>query len=99
VALGGGGGRTAVAERGKRLQHSKTVGRQDGSSSKVSEWGTIEGVNGNVWVRRRRLGGDGGGGGGRTSEGVGEGLLFFRMGHVLGLRGQEAMCFLKVYFC
>ncbi len=99
AGLGGGGGRTAAAEKGKRRQHSKTVGRQDGGSGRVSEWGTIEGVNGDVWVRWRRLGANGGGGGGRRSKAVGEGLLFFRMGHVLGLRSQEARCFLKAFFC
>ncbi len=90
AALGGGGGRTAVAERGKRRQRSKTVGKQDGSSGGVSEWGTTEGVNGNVWVQWRRLGADGGGGGGRRSKAVGEGLLFFRMGHVLGLQAPRS---------
>jgi hypothetical protein len=73
AALGGRGGRTAAAERGKWWQCSKTVGRQDGGSGRVLEWGTIEGVNGNVWMCRRRLGADGGGGGGRRSEAVGEG--------------------------
>jgi hypothetical protein len=97
-ALGGGCGRTAAAERGKWRQRSKTVGRQDGGSEGVSEWGTIEGVNGDVWVRRKRLGADGGGGGGRRSKAVGEGLLFFRMEHVLGIQGQEVRCFLKVFF-
>jgi hypothetical protein len=85
AVLGGGGSRTAVAERGKGRQCSKTVGRQDSGSGGVSEWGTIEGVNGDVWVCRRWQGADGGSGGGRRSETVGEGLLFFRMGHVLGL--------------
>jgi hypothetical protein len=66
----------AAAERGKWRQCSKTVGRQDGSSGGVSEWGRIEGVNGNVWVRQRWLGADGGSGGGRRSKAVGEGLLF-----------------------
>ncbi len=51
-----------------------------------------------MWVRQRRLGADGGGGGGRQSKAAGEGLLFFRMGHVLTLRGQEARCFLKAFF-
>jgi hypothetical protein len=65
----------------------------------VSAGGTIEGNSGNVWVRRRRLGADGGGGGGRQSKAAGGGLLFFRMGHVFGLRGQEARCFLNAFFC
>ncbi len=64
----------------------------------VSAGGRIEGVNGNVWGHRRRLGADGGGGGGRRSKAAGGGLLFFRMGHVFGLRGQEARCFLKAFF-
>jgi hypothetical protein len=89
----------AAAERGKRRQRSKAVGRQDGGSGRVSEWGTIEGVDGNVWVHRRWLGADGGSGGGWRSKAVGEGLLFFRMGHILGLQGQEARCFLKAFFC
>jgi hypothetical protein len=97
AALGGRGSRTAAEERGKRRQCSKTVGRQDGGNKGVSEWGTIEGVNGKVWVSLRWLGADGGGGGGRRSKAVGEGLLFFRMGHVSGLQGQEARCFLKAF--
>ncbi len=47
--------------------------------------GAIEGVNGNVWVRWRRLGVDGSGGGGRQSKAARGALLIFRMGHVLGL--------------
>jgi hypothetical protein len=90
AALGGRGGRTAAAERGKRRQHSKTEGRQDSGSGRVSEWGMIEGVNGDVWVPRRWLGADGGGRGGRRSKAVGEGLIFFRMGHVLGLRAPRS---------
>jgi hypothetical protein len=89
----------AAAERGKRRQRSKVVGRQDGGSGRVSEWGTIEGVNGNVWVCWRRLGVDGGSGGGWRSKAVGGGLLFFRMSHILGLQGQEARCSLKAFFC
>jgi hypothetical protein len=27
-----------------------------------------------------------------------QGGLFFRIGHVFGLRGQEARCFLKAFF-
>ncbi len=42
---------------------------------------------------------DGGGGGGQRSKAVGERLLFFRMGHILGLQGQEARYFLKAFFC
>jgi hypothetical protein len=61
--------------------------------------GAIEGVNGYVWVCRRQLGADGGGGGGRQSKAAGGGLWFFRMGHVFGLHGQEARCFLKAFFC
>ena len=61
--------------------------------------GRIEGVNGNVWVRQRWLGAYGGSGGGQQSEAAGGGLLFFRMGHVFGLRGQEARCFLNIFFC
>jgi hypothetical protein len=60
--------------------------------------GRIEGGNGDMWVHRRRLGADGGGGGGRQSKAAGGGLLFFRMGHVYGLQGQEARCFLKAFF-
>ncbi len=29
---------------------------------------------------------------------LGGGLLFFRMGHVFGLQGQEASCFFKPFF-
>ncbi len=76
-----------AAERGKWRQRSKTVGRQDSGSDGVSEWGTIEGVNGDVWVRQRRLGADGGGRGGRRKKAAGEELLFFTVGHVLGLQG------------
>ncbi len=72
-----------MAGRQKRRQRSKAVGRQDSSSGGVSTGGLIEGVNGDVWVRRRRLGADGGGGGGRLSEAAGGGL--FRMCHVFGL--------------
>jgi hypothetical protein len=46
----------AAAERGKGWQRSKTVGRRDGASGGISEWGTIEGVNCNVWVHLRWLG-------------------------------------------
>ena len=74
MVIGGGGNRTAAAERGKRRQRSKMVGRQDGSSGRVLEWGMIEGVNGDMWVRWRQLGADGGSGGGQRSEAVGEGL-------------------------
>jgi hypothetical protein len=44
-----------------------------------------------------QLDADGGGGGGWQSEATGGGLLFFRMGHVFGLQGQEARCFLKTF--
>jgi hypothetical protein len=45
----------------------------------VSAGGTIEGVNGDVWVRWRRLGADGGGGGGWRSakRGGGGGDCYF----------------------
>ncbi len=76
AALGGRGGRTVVAERGKQRQHSKTVGRQDGGSGRVLERGKIEWVDGDVWVRRRRLGADGGSGGGWQSKVVGGGCYY-----------------------
>ncbi len=99
VALGGGGSRTVAAERGEWPQRSKTVGRWDGGSGRVLAGGVIEGVNGNVWVRRRQLGADGGGGGGQRSKAAVWGIVIFRAGHVFGLRGQEARCFLKPFFC
>ncbi len=43
----------------------------------VSAGETIEGVNGDVWVRRRRLGADGGGGEGWQSEAAGGGIVIF----------------------
>ncbi len=64
----------------------------------VSAGATIEGVNGNVWVRQRRLDAIGGSRGGQQSKAAGGGLLSFRMGHVLGLRGQEGRCFSKAFF-
>ncbi len=75
VGLGGRGGRTAAVERGKRRQRSEMVGRQDGGSGRVSAGGTIEGANGNVWVRQRWLGVDDGGGGGWRSKVGGGGIV------------------------
>jgi hypothetical protein len=59
--------------------------------------GTIEGVNGDVWVNWSWLDVDGGGGRGWQIKAAGWGLLFFRMGHDFGLQGQEARCFLKAF--
>ncbi len=60
-----------AAERGKRGQRSKMVGRQDSGSGRVLAGGRIEGVNGDMWVQWRRLGVNGGGGGGQQSEAAG----------------------------
>jgi hypothetical protein len=60
------------------------VGRQDGSSGGVLVGATIEGVNRDAWVRQRPLGVNGSRGG-RLSKAAGGGIVFFKMGHVLGL--------------
>jgi hypothetical protein len=87
----------AATERGKLRQHGEMVGGQDSGSGRVLAGGTKEGVNGNVWVHWRWLGADGGSRGGWQSKAAGGRLLFFRMGYVLGLQGQEARCFLKLF--
>ncbi len=73
AALGGGVGRTAAAERGKRRQRSKMVGRLDSASGGVSEWEMIKvgqwqcvgesEAAGCRWWQRGRSEKQGGGGG------------------------------------
>jgi hypothetical protein len=53
----------------------------------------MSGCVGGGWVRMVAAGEVG-----EASEAVGERLLFFRMGHVLGLQGQEASVTKLEYF-
>ncbi len=50
-----------------------------------------------VWVRRMRLGADDGGGGGQQIKAGAVGLLFFRMGHVLGSKARRRGVFSKLF--
>jgi hypothetical protein len=65
--------------------------------------GTIEGIMDDMWVRQRWLGADGGGGGGWRRRGGGGGDYYFfglaMLFLLLGIQGQEAMCFSAQLFC
>ncbi len=65
----------------------------------VSAGGTIEGNNGNVWVRWRWLGADGGGGGGWQSEAAGgKGIIIFKDGHCFGAPRSGGKVFSQWFF-